>query len=110
MKKNKNIFVHIIEEDYKRKRKEQSQCFDVSGKAILLTESQTKDTSVVDQLKKQHEPFMGTIESECLEPSDELKQTNHQDSNDSRNLLYDPELDILLQKVKTENKKKICYL
>ena len=105
MKKNKNIFLHIIEEDYKRKSKERNQCFDVSGKAILLTESQQKDVSVVEQLRKLHEPFVVTVESECLEPNDEVNQTNQQNSHETTNLLDDLELDVVLQKIKSEGQE-----
>jgi hypothetical protein len=63
-KRNKNVFWHIINEDYKTKKQEQNQRFDVSGKAIQLTEPQQQDTSVVEQLRKMHEPFAVTMEPE----------------------------------------------
>ena len=103
MKKNKNIFLHIIEEDYIRKSKR--QCFEVSGKAILKPESQQKEAFVVEQLRKLHEPFMVTIESECLEPNDELNQTNQQDAHESTNLVDDSKLNVALQKIKSEGQE-----
>jgi hypothetical protein len=105
MKKNKNIFLHIIEEDYKRKSKERSQSFNVSGKAIFLTGSQQKDASVVEQLRKLHEPFAVAFEPGCLEPNNEVNQTNQQDSHEPTNLLNDLELDMVLQKIKSEGQE-----
>jgi hypothetical protein len=109
MKKNKNIFWHIIEEDYKIKSENQSQCFDVSGKAILFTDPQHKGASVVEQLKKLHQPFMVTEESEMHEPNDELNQTNQQDSLESTNSLNDSELNAFSQKIETEEQELIDH-
>jgi hypothetical protein len=58
MKKNKNIFSHIIEEDYKKKRYEQNRCFEVSGKAFSLSEPQHENCFLVKQLEKLHEPLV----------------------------------------------------
>jgi hypothetical protein len=57
MKKNKNIFWHIIEDDYKKKS-QISQCLENgSDKVILIKDLQQKNSSVVEQLEKLHQPL-----------------------------------------------------
>lgn len=106
-KRNKNIFWHIINEDYKTKKQEQNQRFDVSGKAIQLTEPQQQDASVAEQLRKMHDPFVVTMEPEWLQQTDELNQTKQQDSCESMNSLDVSELYESYQKIKTEEQELI---
>jgi len=56
-KENENIFLHIINENYKTCKQKQSECCDVTGKAILFTELEQTDASVLEQLRKMHGDF-----------------------------------------------------
>lgn len=101
--KNKNIFLHVIDEDYKTKKQKQSECPDVSGKAIQIVEQ--KDVSVIEQLRKMHDNFAATKELEGTEPTNELNQIKQQDSCESMNSLDISELYESYQKLKTEEQK-----
>ena len=58
MKKEKqNIFLHIINDNYKTSKKKQNEHGDVIGKAISSAELQQKDASVLEKLRKMHEDF-----------------------------------------------------
>jgi len=106
MKKNKNIFSHIIEEDYKKKRYEQNRCFEVSGKAFSLSEPLNENGSLVKQLEKLHEPLV-VIEQPIL---DEPNQTRQQNSNELTNSFDDLELNEFSQKIEAEEQKKRSIL
>jgi len=103
MKKNKNIFSHIIEEDYKKKRYERNRCFEVSGKAFSLSEPQNENGSLVKQLEKLHEPLV-LIEQAIL---DEPNQARQQNSNKLTISFDDSELNEFSQKIETEEQKTI---
>jgi hypothetical protein len=103
MKKNKNIFSHIIEENYKKKRQEQKQCFEVSGKAFLLSGLQNEKGSLVKQLEKLHDPFV-VIEQPRL---DDPNQTRQQDSFKSTDSFDNSELNEFSQKKETEVQEPI---
>jgi len=105
MKKNKNIFSHIIEEDYKKKRYEQNRCFEVSGKAFSLSEPLNENGSLVKQLEKLHEPLV-VIEQPIL---DEPNQTRQQNSNELTNSFDDLELNEFSQKIEAEEQKPIDH-
>jgi hypothetical protein len=107
MKKNKNIFWHIIEEDYKKKSHKQSQCVDTSEKVILITELQHKDASVIEQLEKLHQRFEIVEKSEISEPNDGLTQTKQEGSLESNKSLEDSELDVYYQRTVTEGKESL---
>ena len=98
--KNKNIFLHVIDEDYKTKKQKQSESPDVSGKAIQIVDQ--KDVSVIEQLRKMHDDFGGTKELEGAEPANGLDQTKQQGPCESMNSLDVSELYISYQKLKTE--------
>ena len=100
-KENKNIFLHIIDEDYKGKNQKQNEAIDVSGKAIQLIDQ--KDASVIERLRKMHGNFEATEESE--QPADELNQTKRQELCDSMNLHDVSELYVSLQELKTEEQE-----
>ncbi len=69
MKKEKeNIFLHIINDNYKTSKKKQSEHSDVTGKAILSTELQQKNASVLEKLRNMHEDFP----TESMESMDSL--------------------------------------
>lgn len=104
-KQNKNIFSHIIEEDYKAKKQKQNEHFEVSGKAIPLTELQKKNSSVFEQLRQMHSSFAETEESEVQKPTDELNQTKQQDSLKPMNSPAISELYASYQKIKTEEQE-----
>jgi hypothetical protein len=109
MKKNKNIFWHIIEEDYKKKSQKQSRCLDTSEKVILITELQQKDNSVIEQLEKLHQPFEVVEKSEIHELNDALNQTKQEGSLESTKSLEDSELDVYSQKTVTEGQESLDY-
>jgi hypothetical protein len=103
MKKNKNIFSHIIEENYRKKRQEQNQCFEVSGKAFLLSGPQNEKDSIVKQLEKLHDPFI-VIEQHRLDESNQTRQQNSFKLTDS---FDDSELNEFSQKIETEEQEPI---
>jgi hypothetical protein len=101
--KNKNIFLHVIDEDYKTKKQKQCESPDVSGKAIQIVEQ--KDVSVIEQLRKMHDNFAATKELEGTEPNNELNQIKQQDPRESMNSLDISELYESYQKLKTEEQE-----
>ncbi len=105
MKKNKNIFLHIIEEDYKKKRYEQKQCFEVSGKAFLLSEPQNENGSLAKQLEKLHESLIVNDQQILDEPNQERQQN----SNKLTNSFDDSELNKFSQKIETEEQEPIDH-
>jgi len=100
-KENKNIFLHIIDEDYKAK--EQTEKIDVSKKAILLIEP--KDTSVAKRLRKILGNFAASKEPEWPESIAELNQIKPQDPCESTSSLDVSELYLFYQKVKAEGQE-----
>jgi hypothetical protein len=101
-KQNKNIFSHIIEEDYRAKKQKQNEHFEISGKAIPLNELQKKNSSVFEQLRQMHSPF---AEPELPEPNDDLNQTKQQNSSKPMNSPAISELYAFYQKTKTEEQE-----
>ena len=106
-KENENIFLHIINEDYKTNKQKQSERCDVSGKAIELTELEQKDASAIKQLRKMHRDFAVTKEPEWQEPTDKLNQTKQQDSHKLMSSLDVSELYASYQEIKSEEQELI---
>ena len=104
-KENKNIFLHVIDEDYKAKKQEQNERIDISEKTIQLMDQ--KDVSVIEQLRKMHGYFASAEEPEQLELTDEVNQTKQQDHCESMNSLEVSELYVSYQKVKAEEQELI---
>jgi hypothetical protein len=102
-KENKNIFLHIIDEDYKANK--QSGRIDISEKTSQLIGP--TDISVIEQLRKMHGDFEVTKELEQLEPTNELIQTKPQESFESMNSVDVSELYAFYQKAKAEEKELI---
>ena len=102
-KKNKNIFWHIVNDDYEAKKQKQNEHFETSGKAIQLTETQQKNTAIVDQLRKMHDNFEDVMEPESLKTTGELGL----DSTETLNSLDVSELYVSYQKIKTEEQELI---
>ncbi len=101
MKKNKNIFLHIIEENYREKSQNQMQCFDVSEKAVLLTDTKDKNSCLFEQLEKLHEPIISSDpESKQLNP--ELNDMNHQNVFKTMRSIDDLEFNDFFQEIKSE--------
>ncbi len=101
--KNKNIFLHVIDEDYKAKKQKQSERIDVKGKTIQLIDP--TDVSVVEQLRKMYGNFATTEEPEWSEPTNELNQTKSQVPCESTNSIDVSELYLSYQKIKTEEQE-----
>lgn len=104
--KNKNIFLHVIDQDYKDKKQKQNEHPDVSGKSLQLTE--IKDNTVVEQLKKMHGPFQETTELEASELTNELSQTRQLEPTESMNSLDVSELYLSFQNLKTEEQELLA--
>lgn len=102
MKKNKNIFLHIIEEDYREKSQKQIQSFDVSEKGILFTETKNKSPFLFEQLEKLHDPFITTTDPELNLPNFEINEPEHQNVFEIMRSIYDLELNDSFQERKTE--------
>ena len=99
-KENENIHLHIINEDYKDKKKKQTQHFESSGKAIELSELKNH-AAVIEQLRKMHRDLAGTNEPELLDAEDQ-NQTEEQSSNESMSSFDVSELFTSYQRLKAE--------
>jgi len=102
MKKNKNIFLHIIEENYREKSQNQMQCFDVSEKAVLLTDTKDKTSSLFEQLEKLHEPIVISSDPESKQLNPELNDMDHQSVFKTMRSIDDLELSDFFQEMKSE--------
>jgi hypothetical protein len=100
-KENENIHLHIIKEDYRTLKKKQNEHFEVSGKALTLSDLKN-NAFIVEQLKKQHENFAQTNQPELLQPPEDPDQTEQQNSNLSRDSLDVSELFATYEKLKKE--------
>ena len=102
-KENKNIFLHIIDQDYKATKQAQKGGIDISEKTIQLMDQ--KDVSVIDQLRKMHADFEITKETEQLESTDEFNQTKPSALCETMNSIDVSELYLSYQKVKAEEQE-----
>ena len=102
-KENKNIFLHIIDQDYKANKQAQNGGIDISEKTIQLMDQ--KDFSVIEQLRKMHADFGETEEPEQLESIDEINQTKPLAPCESMNSIDVSELYLSYQKVKAEEQE-----
>ena len=100
-KENENIHLHIIYEDYKAIKNKQKNHFDISEKAIQLSELQ-KNASVVEQLRKMHGDLVGTHEPETLKTAEDHNQKEQQSTYGKINSLDVSELFMAYQKLKAE--------
>ena len=105
MKKNKNIFLHIIDEDYRAKKQEQSGNTAVSGKAIQLTDQ--KDGSVLERLRRMHGLFEETNKAESPELTNVTNQATKQDTCEIKNSLEISELYRSYQKITIEEQELV---
>ena len=102
-KENKNIFLQIIDQDYKANKQAQNERIDLSKRYIQLIDQ--KDISVVEQLRKMHADFEVTKEPEQLESNDEINQTKPEVPCESMNSIDVSELYLSYQKVKAEEQE-----
>lgn len=72
MRKNKDIFLHIIDEDYLRHKQNQRVRFDVTDKALELTDQ--ADASVIERLKEMHRDL--EEDPATIDESEQAKQQN----------------------------------
>jgi hypothetical protein len=105
-KENENIHRHIINEDYKALKKKQNQHFEVSGKAITLSELQN-DSTIVEQLKKMHEDFATTNEPELLQVPTDPDQMEQQSSYMPTDSFDVSDLFATYEKLKTEEQELV---
>ncbi len=116
MKKEKeNIFLHIINDNYKTSKKKQVEHGDVTGKAILSTELQQKNASVLEKLRNMHEDFatqpmesMDSLDVSELYASYQKLVTIEQELLDRKEDLLSKEQDLrkrLISEIDTKNKK-----
>jgi hypothetical protein len=104
MKKNKNIFLHIIEEDYREKSQKQVKNFDVAEKGVLFTDIKN-ESFVFKQLEKLHDPFITIMDSELNLPNLEIKELEHQNVFETMRSIDDLELNDSFQAIKTQQKE-----
>jgi len=102
MKKNKNIFLHIIEEDYKEKSQKQIQNFDVCEKGVIFTEPKNKASFLFEQLEKLHDPFITTTDPELNLPNLEMNEPEHRNAFEIMSSIDDLEFNESFQEIKTE--------
>ena len=100
-KENENIHRYIIKEDYRALKKKQNQHFEVSGKALTLSDLQN-DSSIVELLKKMHGDFAATHEPESLQEPENPDQTEQQNSYLSTGSVDVSELFASYEKLKKE--------
>jgi hypothetical protein len=105
-KENKNIFLHIIDADYKAKKQKESENIGVSEKTLQLIDN--KDVSVVERLRKMHGNFGEINEPELSEPTNELNQAEPKDPCESLNSLNASELHASYQKITAEEQELIA--
>jgi hypothetical protein len=113
MKKEKeNIFLHIINDNYKTSKKKQSEHGDVTGKAILSTELQQKNASVLEKLRRMHEDFptqsMDALDVSELYASYQKLVIKEQQLMDRKEDLLSKEQDLrkrLLREIDNKNKE-----
>jgi hypothetical protein len=105
-KENENIHRHIINEDYRALKKKQNQHFEVSGKALTLSDLQN-DSSIVELLKKMHGDFAATNEPESLQEPENPDQIEQQNSYLSTDSLDVSELFATYEKLKTEEQELV---
>jgi hypothetical protein len=72
MRKNKDIFLHIIDEDYLRHKQNQRVRFDVTDKALELTDQ--ANASVIERLKEMHRDL--EEDPATIDESEQAKQQN----------------------------------
>jgi hypothetical protein len=108
MKKEKeNIHFHIISEDYRAKKNQQNQNWNVLSKPVLLSGLQ-RNTPLVKQLKKMHGDFVEIEEPELIQvDSGNQGQIETQSYYQSLNSLDVSELILSYQKLKTEEQELI---
>ena len=100
-KKNENIFLHIIEQDYKEAERSHSERLDISGKVIPLDELEKKDASVLESLRKMHTDSGSIEQPESLEVPEETKLVEEPSAIDRANLPDVSELITEYQEMKT---------
>jgi hypothetical protein len=98
-KDNENIHFHIIDEDYRAKRKIQNSHFESSGKALLLTDLK-KDGVVIEQLNRMHGNFAAPKSRKPLKRDENSDQVEQQNSDESMNFVEVSKLFASYQKLR----------
>jgi hypothetical protein len=100
-RENENIHIHIIKEDYDSKKKKQKQRFGVSEKAKSPAELLQNQESAFKQLERMHTNFA----VEWLQTSEETRQTDHPNTDESLDALNISQMFSLFQKMKSEEQE-----
>jgi hypothetical protein len=97
MKKNKDIFLHIIDDEYLRHKQNQRVRFNTTEKAVKLDQA---DASVIERLRQMHSNL-----EEDPETIDDIEQTNQENSDEYLNSLDISELYTYYQKMTNEEQE-----
>ena len=104
-KKNENIHLFIVDEEYERNKKMQPASDDLLRKAEPPTLTEQNYSNIVIGLEKIHPNFEVGQEDESLQTSEGLKQIDPLQIAESSSAINDLDLLVSLQKMKTEEQE-----